>query len=508
MRCLSSMLVALAAVVSSQPTSAAWQRASSRHFIIYADSSPKKLSDFAERLEKFDKAVRYARKMEDPPVGDKNRVTLFVVADQNAVAHLAKDGTGRTAGFYSGRASGSIAIIPKSLENDKMSGAMTSEVVFFHEYAHHLMLANAEHSFPEWLIEGFAEFMSTALFQKDGSVGLGVAPQFRAFELFALPQVPLERLFAGNFAKLSEADRDSFYGRSWLLTHYLNFDPSRQGQMVSYVSDFDKGASSVLAAQQAFGDLKKLNKDLQNYLNKPRLTYLKISPGVLGSEPVKMETLSPGAAAVMLDRIQSKVGVDKSTAEPLASRVRLIERRFPGDPMVERTLAEAELDCGHPAAAMAAADRVLNRDPNDIASMLFKGRAIEAGSDSDRFASSRRLFIAANKIDKEDPEPLLLFFQSYLQEGVRPNANAVAALHYASDLAPQDTGVRMNSAVQYLRDGQIATGRSTLASVAYDPHGEEAAKVAQAMLALIDAGKPADALALIDHKEIPGLERK
>ena len=105
-------------------------------------------------------------------------------------------------------------------------------------------------TFPEWLIEGFAEFMSTALFQKDGTIGLGVAPQFRAYELFDWPPVSLERLFAGNFAKLSETDRDSFYGRSWLLTHYLNFDASRGGQLASYLADFDKGTDPVVAAKR------------------------------------------------------------------------------------------------------------------------------------------------------------------------------------------------------------------------------------------------------------------
>lgn len=500
MRRLELVLAAFAAVVSGQPASAAWQRASTMHFIIYANSSQKRLRDFAERLEKFDKAVRYVRSMTDPPVGDSNRVTLFVVSNQDAVARLAKDASGRTAGFYSGRASGSIAIIPQSLNDDDMAGAMTSEVVFFHEYAHHLMLSDSARPYPEWLIEGFAEFMSTALFQKDGSVGLGIAPQFRAFGLLALPQVPLERLLAGNFAKLSISDRDSFYGRSWLLTHYLNFEPTRRGQIDSYLADFDKGIVSVVAARHAFGDLKELNKALQIYLAKPRLTYVKVLPAVLSVEPVAVDALSPGAAAVMPDRIQSKVGVDKTTAEPLAVRVRAIEQRFPGDLLVLRTLAETELDSGHPAAAMAAADRALKADPRDVEAILFKGRAIEAGSDADRFTVSRRLFIAANNIDKENPEPLALFFQSYLHEGLRPNANAVAALHYASDLAPQDTGLRMNSAIQYLRDGQTAPGRAALASVAYDPHGEEAAKVAQAMLALVDAGNPAGALAMVDHK--------
>ena len=42
------------------------------------------------------------------------------------------------------------------------------------------------------------------------------------------------------------------------------------------------------------------------------------------------------------------------------------------------------------------------------------------------------------------------FYMAFLGEGIAPTANALAALHYASDLAPQDLGMRMNSAMAYL----------------------------------------------------------
>ena len=40
------------------PAGAAWHRASSPHFIIYGDEAPAKLHAFAEKLERFDKAVQ------------------------------------------------------------------------------------------------------------------------------------------------------------------------------------------------------------------------------------------------------------------------------------------------------------------------------------------------------------------------------------------------------------------------------------------------------------------
>ena len=80
------------------------------------------------------------------------------------------------------------------------------------------------------------------------------------------------------------------------------------------------------------------------------------------------------------------------------------------------------------------------------------------------FEQARQIFIVANKIDTEDPEPLYDFYKSYVLEGVRPTDNAIAAMHYASDLVPQDAGLRMNSAIAYLNQNKLQEARATLGS--------------------------------------------
>ena len=87
------------------------------------------------------------------------------------------------------------------------------------------------------------------------------------------------------------------------------------------------------------------------------------------------------------------------------------------------------------------------------------------------------------------------FYGAFVAEGIPPSSNAIAALHYASDLAPQDEGLRMSSAVQYLVDGKIAEAKHALTPIAYDPHGNELAKIARGMIEKIDAGDAKDALA-------------
>ena len=492
-------------VAAESGARAEWHEAKSKHFIIYADQDANSLRDFAIRLEKFDAAVRHARKMTDPPVGDGNRLQVFVTRSEAAVRKLANDRSGFIRGFYVPRATGSVAFVPRT-SGTGSEWDLDAETVFFHEYAHHLMMQELESPYPEWLIEGFAEFMATARFEKDGSVGLGAAPKHRAYGLFMLDSLPLETMLTGAYDRINDEQRESIYGRGWLLAHYLTFEPGRSGQLQSYLNGIGKGVGPLQAARSAFGDLKQLDRDLRGYLQRRRLSYLKISPQALPAPAVEVKRLSPAAAAVMPIRMESKRGVNEKTAGGVAARARKIVSEHPADPLAEVTLAEAEFDVNRYDAAEAAADRALKLDPRNTEAMIYKGRAIleraaaSKGHASSQFAAARKWFSSANKIDPEDPEPLMLFHESYAREGVAPPANAVAALHYASNLAPQDAGLRLRSVMQYLHDRKLSQARRTLAPIAYNPHGGEIRDAARAIIARIDAGDAEGAAKLAEGR--------
>ena len=494
--------VVLAATLAacSASAQAAWYRADSKHFIIYADESAKDLTDFATRLERFDKAVRFLREMDDPPVGDGNRLTVFVVPSVGAVQRLHGNGDRYVEGFYIPRASDSVAFVPRSA-GPNLPGTLSADTIFFHEYAHHLMFQAIDKPLPPWVVEGFAEFMSTVRFEKNGDIGIGLPAYHRAGGLALGNALPLETMLSSNYTKLSPEQRESLYSRGWLLVHYLTFEKSRIGQLDRYASLLAKGTSGLDAARTAFGDLKRLDHDLNAYMSRNLLSYVKLNGAKFPAGSIEVKPLSEGASRVVMLRAQSKRGVDQQTAEPLAVQVRAVEARYPGDELVELTLAEAELDARHPAAAEAAADRALKANPKDTKALVFKARAVLArgaatpGQRHAAFEEARTLFIAANKLDTEDPEPLMLFYRSFVEEGVRPTANAIAALHYASDLAPQDVGLRMTSAVEYLKEGNLTDAKRALIPVAYDPHGRELAQIARSIVEKIDAGDAKAALA-------------
>jgi len=495
MRSLLACLVTSAFVFSS-PVAAAWNAARSRHFVIYANEGPGELSEFATKLERFDQAARLAMRMDDPDQGKGNRLTIFVLSSTRDVQSVVGDKTGWLAGAYTGRVSGSLAYVPRSLDNPRVD----PDSIFFHEYTHHLMMQALDRPYPEWYVEGFAEFLSTARIDRDGSVEFGAPLNNRAYAILDGPQMSFEELAAGLRPGMSNEDRNSFYARSWLLAHYLQMSDKRKGQLNLYVQALSEGKAPLVAAQQVFGDLKQLDKELNAY-RMQRFVGVKILGNHIQPGPVQVQALSAGASQVMPLRAKIEYAPRSPDAEQLAAKVRLIESRYPGDDLIENTLAQAELDSGHPQAAEAAAARALKANPADTGAMVLEGRAFEdeapaATGDARKavFERARAEFVAANKIDTEDPNALFEFFRSFVRQGQRPTPNAIAALHYASDLAPQDLAVRMNSGIAYLREGKPKDARAALAVVAYSPHENPAQDTVKRMIADIDAGNANAAL--------------
>lgn len=466
---------ALAALVlaAATPAHAAWHEARTRHFIIYSDDSPLRISRFAERLEKFDKAVRLVRGMDDPPLTDARRLTIYMLPSGYAVGRLI--GRSNALGMYLARASGSYAFVPRRSAGD--AEGLDVETIFFHEYAHHLQLQQANRAIPAWYTEGFAEFFATADIKDDGSVLIGSVPKYRLWALNnEASGLSMEQMVAGAYAQLTMEQLDRLYGRGWLLTHYLTFEPSRKGQLARYLAAIHAGMDPLQAAGAAFGDLKALDSDITRY-GRRRLTAVEVNSKALEVEPAQVRPLSQGAAAIMNIHIRSTRGVDEKTAAGLVVEARKIASKYPNDPFVQAALAEAEYDVSNFAAADAAADRALAARPDHVRALIYKGRAQLQLALANRaqadWAGIRRWFLKANKADTEHAEPLMLFYRSFLEAGQHPTRNAINGLIYAVDLAPQDDELRLTAMSQLLTEGKIAEAKRMFAPIAFNAHATE-----------------------------------
>jgi tetratricopeptide (TPR) repeat protein len=476
------------------PALAEWREASSRHFLVYSEGSAESLREFAAKLEKFDKAMRLRLGFADEDLGAGNRVTVYVVDNIAAVQRLARAKNSGIAGFYSGRAGGSIAVVPR-ISGTGSRTDLDPATILLHEYSHHMMLQSAAAAYPAWFREGFAEFYSTARFEKDGSMGFGAAANHRAWGLVGMSPLPIELLFDPGRRRLTRLEWEAtIYGRGWLLTHYLTFDRARAGQLTAYLNAINSGKGSLEAARSAFGDLKVLDRELKTYLNRRMIPYLPLKAELLGVQPVSLRTLRPGEIAIMDLWIRSQVGVTRQDAGRVAQEMRKAAAPWPNDPAVQAALAEAEFDAGDLAAADAAAARAIAADPKNVDALIYRARIAfqraeaTAKGDESAWKAVRRLVGQANRVDPNHPEPLILYYRSFAAQGVAPTKLAVEGLLQAFALAPQDSGLRMNAARQLLVDGKAAEARRALAPIAYDPHGGALGQAVASVIAKLDSG--------------------
>lgn len=479
------LLIVLCLLLFSSGAQAEWLQSSSAHFVVYANDSETNIRRLSEQLERYDAAMAKATGIVRELPSPSNRVTVYVVNTVEQVQKLAADKN--VGGFYIPRAGGSLAIIPPvTAARGEINYSM---IVLLHEYAHHFLISSGGgFLLPRWTSEGAAEFFASASFESDGSVGLGQPANHRAAELTYAADVTVKDLLDPDaYEKRKSNGDDSFYGKSWLLYHYLMFSQARAGQLARYAMLLTQGKSSREAGLEAFGDFAVLEHELDKYLAQPRLKTLMLPAAILIIGPVDVRKLSAGEAAMMPIRIRSRRGVNREQATALLPKARAIAARFPNDPYVLSGLAEAEYDAGNDGQALDAANAALTIDRTQVNAYYQKGKALlrmadKAEDKAAAFNAARAPFLALNRLENNHPVPLIYYYESFVRQGVQPPARAISGLQRAVELAPFDLSLHMTLAVAALKTGQRDLARINLMTVAVSPHGDKLGEAAQAAL--------------------------
>ncbi len=494
---------ALALAALGQPVRAEWYEAKSDHFVIYADDKEADIKRFSENLERYHSAMAYLMKREVDLPSPSSRVTIYVVGGEKEMRSLS--GSSTIAGFYVPRAGGSRAFVQDI--RFQRGYPDFSTIILLHEYAHHFLMSSSPFAMPRWLNEGAAEFFASASFNDDGSLLIGRPALHRADEILFADQVHVRELLdPALYEQKKVKGYDSFYAKSWLLYHYLTFNETRQGQMRDYQINILDGMGQQAAAEKAFGDLQKLERELKSYM-RARMYSFPLSPEKLHTGTITLRKLTSGEAAIMPLQIRSQRGVGKEEAAAIVAEARAVAARFPDDAGVLAAVAESEFDAGNDGEAIAAADAAIARDPLRTNPYVQKGyalfrRAREADDRTVAYAAAVKPFVALNKIENDHPLPLMYFYFAQVERGLEANENARAALERAATLAPFDHGLQINAGMMLIDEGKHSIARAFLAPVAANPHGGEAAAQAKRLLALI--ANVADGEA-VDIRNLPEL---
>lgn len=512
---LRNVTIAAAALLLSTSANASWQRASSRHFVVYSDDTQAHVEAFTVKLEKFDKAMRVWHVAPEDKRGDSARVTVFVVGDIGDIQRIFGNGGQGVAGFYEPHAGDSVAFTPRNAGEGADHG-LSAQAILFHEYTHHWMLTNdawSDAAFPSWFVEGFAELHATAI-MRGGDVIFGAPPTYRGYTVGNMNLLPASQLLQQNPGHLSGSERDALYSRGWLLTDYLIFNKDRLGQFAAYVTAINSGKSTK-EANALLGNPNTLDFKMNAYGKQNVLPSALIPAKDLDIGKVTVEPMTAAQAAIMPAFILSKRGVDAKTAPAVVALARRLAAPYPNDAFVQNDLAEAEFDnCSQDkksdaacfARAEAAADRALAGDAGSVHALVYKGMAEAAAAKKDKvtdpakWSAIRHWFLAANKVDPEAPQPLINFYESYATAGQAPTKNAEGALLYAYALAPYDGSVRFTAARVLLGQDKVAQAKVALGPVAYNFEEPGPAQRAQKVLAILDKDGSKAALAEMDKK--------
>ena len=494
-RRMAAAMAMVCAAMSAAPVQAEWREARARHFVLYGNMSEDAIRAMATRLEQFDGVLRHVYRLPEVEGQESNPVTVYALPNVAAIRRLYGKGGDHVMGFYQPRVSGSVAFTPIRAE-DEGPNAVQPQYVLFHEYAHHFLFGNSSIAYPAWFSEGFAEFASTARFDRDG-VMVGVAAQHRARGLLDSSKLPIETLFDSSRRKLDARELDQVYGRGWLLTHFIMFDPVQRTKFNQYLTLLNNGTPSIAAGDQAYGSLQQLDRDMERYLGRSRIPGLLVRFAGLPKVEVAVRVLSAGEQALIDDRIRSDRGVNRTVGRELYTRAALAAAAYPRDAVAQGWLAEMAYDAGEDDAAEAAADRALAVDAKSQQALLYKGlihlrRALATHSrDPKVWDEARGWVIKANRADPNAAEPLAVFYRSFLMAGEKPRESAVLGLERAFQLVPQDKGVRFTLASQRINANDVDMAKALLRPLAFDPHMPPDNPAAR-LLALLEKGARGD----------------
>lgn len=487
----------MVALLVSPAARAEWWEARTSHFIIYSESKREDAEAFARELERFDNALRTMQNMPvpGPDVGDANRLKVFRTGDIDRLGYILNASGAGIGGIYFGRAGNPTSFVPAREKRSTARGIDGSgpqldvRSTLFHEYTHHFMLSNFSTAYPHWYTEGFAELYSTIRFNPDGSFHVGDVPQHRGEALQQLSDVRLSRLLDTK-VRLTGLEYYQSYSYGWLLAHFLNFHPARQGQLKTYLSALNKGEDSLTAAKASFGDIDTLQKEVRKYRSGPFLGY-DIRPGNYAEPAVMMRRMAPAEEAVIQTHMRSLRGVRPSEAKDVASDLAGKAAVFPDSLFVQLAVTEAQLDARNHDAADAAAERAIAIDPKSSTAQYWKGQIFLARGEKDKaaFAKARPYFARARQLDPLDPRPAIGYYLSFYDAGEPIPEPALIALEEVFPYASYDNDYRLLLGRQLLDEQRGDVARMVLGPIAFGSHASDEENPLQTVVTLIDEKK-------------------
>jgi Protein of unknown function (DUF1570) len=452
-----------------------WVEVRSPHFIVVSNASEDQAEKTAQHFEEiravFRTALPFASAHESPVI------TVLALRDEASMQELLPDfwekGHVRNAGLFVQRLGKAYIVLRMDLVTDN------SYETIYHEYFHSITTPYYPY-LPLWLSEGLAEFFGNAeINPKDvtlGRVNASLLRQLNGKTLIALPT-----LFRVDHASqyYNEQERTSlFYAESWALTHYLlvGNDDSRHAAIANYLKALQHQVPQDKAAQQAFGDLNVLARELARYVGSAyfREVRMKSAPE-FESTGYKSRPLGEAESAAIRANFEVYRG-RPNLAMPLVEEALRID---PNLALAHETRGVMEYLDGQRPNALVEINRAVTLDPQNYLTRFLRATLLEeddvAYQPDDTAESDLRRSIALNP----DYAGAYGFLASYLAGQKKELPEALGFAQKAADLEPGTWVYQYDLAEVLLRLNRsadaIAAGNRAIAE-AIRPEDRERAK--------------------------------
>ncbi|MGH9417013.1 MAG: DUF1570 domain-containing protein [Terriglobales bacterium] len=306
-------------------------RVTSPHFVVVSDGSVSQAREVAGQLER----LRQVFQQTFPGLRLDELARIHVLAVRNfkefrevePAAYLAK-GSAQLSGYFQRSPEGNFILL--RLDANEGGGGFPNATVY-HEYTHAVTTRSAA-QLPPWLMEGLAEFYQTAQIG-DREVELGLPDPQELDVLRTHNLLPMATLLAVDQRSpyYHEQNKiDIFYAESWALTHYLM---ERQGvagrqELARYITLLQQHANPVAAGTAAFGDLNKLQRQLESYVHQERFKYTRLKLSTAVDEKSFAEA---PAAPAQPDALKANLLANVGRLAEAATLARQVLRENPGN---------------------------------------------------------------------------------------------------------------------------------------------------------------------------------
>jgi tetratricopeptide (TPR) repeat protein len=430
-------LVVLSFVIASQCHARkhdAWVEVKTPNFIVVSSAGEKEAKKVALQLEEIRVVFRESLRIAN--IHPTPTLIVLVVTDEDSMRELLPEywakGHAHPTGIFVNRLDQFYA----ALQSDA-PGTNPYENLY-HEY-YHLLTAPYISNLPAWLTEGLAEYYGhTKIEEKRILMG---EPDSRLLAVLKTQApIPLKVLLKVDHSSpyYNEQDKASiFYAESWALTHYFMIGDrmAHKPMLESYLGARDQGRTDDEAYSAAFGDLTKLQSNLQSYILQTGFLTQVLQRSNSENDHFATRVLSEGETNAFLGGFAAVRGRMEDASSLLEQSVQL----EPNLALAYQNLGLLDFFGGHRDKALQSVSKAIALDPKNYWTHYFRAYVATNGgsfnSPDAQVDEDLRQSIAL-KPDFPRPYGLLAVRLANLNHGDKELAEALSLARKAVSLEP------------------------------------------------------------------------